>query len=135
MTKSSPTARGAAGCDRGEATVELVVLVPLLMLTLLVAVQLAVHAHAAHVATAVASHGAAVAATPAGSAASGSSAARRIADELGAALASSPVVDVAPGDVAVQVSIVVPRIVPLFPSTVTRRVVEPKERLLREWER
>jgi hypothetical protein len=121
--------------DRGETTAQLVVVVPVVVMCVMIALQLAVHAHVAHVATAAAAHGAAVAATPAGTPAAGGAAARQMARELGAELAGAPAVQVSDGIVSVRVQLNVPSVIPLFPSIVGREVVEPRERVLREWQR
>lgn len=121
--------------DSGETTTQLVIVLPVLIFILILGVQLAVHAHTAHVATAAAAHGAAVGSTASAGATSAATAARRLVEDLGAVLASSPSVRAGAGDVTVTVALVVPRLVPLLPRTVTRQVSEPKERLTREWER
>ena len=121
--------------DRGETTTQVLVVTPVVVMLLLTAIQISIHAHVAHVATAVAAHGAATAATPESTRASADRAVRQLTADLGSRLASSPVIGSSGGSVSVRVEVVVPRVIPLFPPTVTREVVEPKERLLREWER
>lgn len=121
--------------DRGETTTQMLVVMPVVVMLLLIAIQISVHAHVAHVATAVAAHGAATAATPDSTRASADRAVRQLAADLGSRLASTPVIGGSGGSVSVRVEMMVPRVIPLFPPTVAREVVEPKERLLREWER
>lgn len=123
------------GVDRGESTSQLLLVLPVLMLVLSIGVQAAVHAHAAHVATAAASHGAAVGSTPTGSVSSASRAAHRMAVDLGASLVVAPRTAISGGMVEVTVEVSVPRLVPFVPRSVTRRMTEPQERLSREWER
>jgi hypothetical protein len=124
----------ASGDDRGESTVQVLLTMPTLVLLMLIGLQLSIHAHTAHVATAAAAHGAAVGSTPVGTQRTAEAAARRFSAELGATLVATTA-GVAEDRVWVRVGLRVPRLVPLFPATVNRRVSEPRERLLREWER
>ncbi|MFD2486735.1 TadE/TadG family type IV pilus assembly protein [Amycolatopsis albidoflavus] len=77
-------ARGALRGDRGEATVELVVATPLLLLTLLAIIQFAVWSHATHVAQAAASQALATARAQHGTAAAGRAAGQRLLADLAA---------------------------------------------------
>ncbi len=67
--------------ERGLATVELVVVFPLLFLCILAVVQFGIWAHAAHVATAAAQEGARAARAEDGSAATGDARARAMVDK------------------------------------------------------
>jgi hypothetical protein len=55
--------------------------------------------------------------------------------ESGSTLAGPVTVELAETTVRVRVTISVPRIVPLFPATVSRDAVEPRERFVPESER
>lgn len=121
--------------DRGEATTQLVILVPVLLLLVFLGVQSAIYFHAANVAAAAAAQGAA-AGSPLGA---GTEAARTVAiqtiAELDAHSVGSPSVTSAEGFVEVTVEIEVPRIVPFFPASVRRSALEPIERFVAESDR
>ena len=121
--------------DRGEATTQLVVLTPLLILLVFLGIQTAIYFHAANVAAAAASQGAA-AGSPVGSGAADAAAVagQTIADLEGDAVRAPEVVS-GGGVVEVTVEIAVPRIVPFFPATVRRTAVEPIERFVPESDR
>lgn len=111
------------------------VLTPVLVLVLLVTVQLAAYFHAANVAAAAASRGAAAASPIARGGDDASAAATRTVAELHARLAVAPDVVISAARVRVEVTIAVPGIVPLFPQTVSRAAIEPRERAIPEPER
>jgi len=67
----------------GQATVEWVLVVPLLVLLVLSGVQVALWAHAGHIATAAAQEGVVAARAAGGSAASGQARARSVLDQMG----------------------------------------------------
>jgi hypothetical protein len=125
--------------DRGEASTQVILVVPVIVLLLTLAVQAALVFHASAVAGAAAARGASVAAGAefAGMAAavSGVQAASRMVDELGADLARAPEVAMADGLVTFIVEVRVPRVAPFFPDAVTRVVVEPLERTTTESQR
>ena len=130
-SRPSPSARP----DRGEATTQMVILTPILILLVFLGVQSAIYFHAANVATAAASQGAATGA-PAGAVASSVvAAAQRTVTELGGHTAHQPSVALSDRFVVVSVEVSVPRIVPFFPSSVTRTMLEPRERFIPESER
>ena len=56
----------------------------------------------------------------------------RIVAELGGHTAQPPTAAIVGSFVVVSVEIAVPRIIPFFPSTVTRRALEPRERFVPE---
>ncbi|WP_155547669.1 TadE/TadG family type IV pilus assembly protein [Amycolatopsis camponoti] len=97
--------RQAARGDRGEVTVELVIATPLLLLTLLTIIQLAVWSHATHVAQAAASEALAAARTQDGTTGTGLAAARGLLDDLADGPLRDPVLDVSRGAQMVSVSI------------------------------
>lgn len=121
--------------DRGEATAQLVIVIPAIILLLLIGVQAAVWFHAAHVATAVAARGAAAGSVVDGGAGMASRAARELAADLNADLSESPTVVVSDRTVSVRVTVEVPRIAPFFPRRVSRFAVEPREEFLSEDQR
>ncbi len=118
--------------DRGEATTQMVIVTPILILLLFLGVQAAIYFHAANVATAAASQGAAAVSPISAGTGDAIEAAQRTVADLGAHAASLPVVTEAGDYVVVSVEVDVPRIIPFFPSTVTRRVLEPRERFVPE---
>ncbi len=105
------------------------------MVTILLAVQGAIYFHAANVALAAAARGAAAAAPESGTANGGESAAARAVAELGGDLASPPIVEIDAASVRVTATVRAPRIVPFFPTTVSRSATEPRERYVAEDER
>lgn len=123
--------------DRGEASSQLAVVAPVL----LVLVFSVVHASAlwmgARFATAVASEGArnGAAAVPGRVFVESADAVERTAAELGTTLDRAPRVAIIGTAVSVTVSLRVPRIVPFFSSSVTRTVTVAREQFLTEDER
>ncbi len=126
---------GAAHADRGDATTQLVVLVPVVLLLLLMAVQVTVYFHAAHVASAAAAEGAAAGAAFRARPVTAVDAAHRMVDDLGGALARPVSVQHGAAVVRVTVTLRVAEIVPFFPRTVSRTADEPRERFTMEAER
>ncbi len=118
--------------DSGEATAQLVIITPVLVLLIFLGVQAAIYFHAANVAAAAASQGAAAASPRTAGVADGATAAQITIDELGGSSAVTPAVEDSNGIVRVTVSIVVQRIVPFFPGSVSRSAIEPKERFVPE---
>ena len=125
--------------DRGEVTSQVVIVIPLIVFVLMLAIQAALVFHTSAIASAAASRGASVASgarTPGmAGAVSGVFAASDLVVELGGDLANTPSVGMADGRVTLSVEVRVPRIVPFFPATVVRTVVEPIERATLEVER
>ena len=121
--------------ERGDATAEAVILVPVVFLVLLLAVQCAAILHAGNVATAAAAQGAAAAAAHDAASVDGERVATLSVVELGATLIDKPMVLVDPQDARVSVTIKVPRILPGFPERITRIVTESRERFVGEGER
>lgn len=123
--------------DRGEATVETVLVLPALLLVLLVGLQIAVRHHAANVATGAAARAAAVSAASAGD--DVASSARRAAEDFvtnaGGRLSSVPEVSRGVETTSVAVTVHVPRLLPWVSDRVTRTAVEPIERFIPEIER
>jgi len=121
--------------DRGEAAAQLVIITPLLVLLIFLSVQAAIYFHAANVAAAAASQGAAAASPRTAGAGDGAAAAHVIIIDLGSQSTRAPSVLEANGYVSVTVTIVVPRILPFFPDSVSRTAIEPKERFVAESDR
>lgn len=121
--------------DRGETTAEVVLAVPTVFMVVLVAIQLAMYAHASTVATVSAAAGAAAAAAVDGSPATGISVATRTVVELSGRLAAAPEVEWRDSEVAVTVRLDVPRVAPFVDVAVTRTAREPRERFIPEDER
>jgi hypothetical protein len=125
--------------DRGEASTQVILVVPVIVLLLVIAVQAALVFHASAVAGAAAARGASVAAGAefAGMAAAvgGVYAVSDTVTELGSELATTPAVSMADGSVTFSVSVRVPRVAPFFPDVITRVVIEPLERVTSEAER
>ena len=113
----------------------MVILTPILIILAFLGVQTAIYFHAANVAAAAASQGAAAAAPNIRSNITSNNAvaaAERTVFELGGHNARPPSVTVDGSFVTVSVEVKVPRILPFFPSTVTRRALEPRERFVPE---
>ncbi len=121
--------------DRGEAAAQLVIITPVLVLLIFLGVQAAVYFHAANVAAAAASRGAAAASARTADAGDGIEAAQRTISDLGSNSAGAPTVQESTTTVSVTVTIVVPRILPFFPDSVSRTALEPKERFVPESDR
>jgi len=121
--------------ERGEVSAEAVIIVPVVFLFLLLGVQVAALFHAANIATAAAAQGAAAAAAFGGSGTTGERFAVMAAVEMGGKLHESPVVVVQSEIVQVSVSVALPRIIPGFPVSVERRIVESRELFVGEDDR
>lgn len=121
--------------DRGEATAQAVIAVPVVLLVLWLAVQVTVFLHGANVASAAANEGAAVAARYGSSAGAGERAIKRTLTALDANLSGSWSVKHAAGEAVATVNLRLPRIVPLFPHTVSRSARERLEKFMKETER
>ena len=119
------------GVDRGEVSAQTVLVVPVVILILMIAIQAALWFHTANVAAAAAGEGAAAAAvaniSSTEAAMRGVRAARELSSDAHSSMVTDPLVAVDPRRVVITVRLSVPRIVPFFPSTVTRAAVEPRE--------
>ncbi len=125
----------AAHRDRGEATTQLVILTPLLILLVFLGMQTAIYFHAANVASAAANRGAAAGSVATSSDGAAADEAQRTVDDLDGHAASAPRVGVIGGMVRVTVEVTVSRLLPFFPATVSRTAVEPRERFVPESQR
>jgi Flp pilus assembly protein TadG len=125
----------AARRDRGEATTQLVVLTPVLILLVFLGVQAAIYFHAANVAAAADSQGAAAGAPLGAGPDAAVAAAQQTVADLDGASVGAPSVSAGGGFVEVTVEVAVPRIVPFFPTSVRRTSIEPIERFVPESDR
>ena len=113
--------------ERGEATTQFVILVPVLFALALIVVQSALWFHAANVASAAAADGAAAGSRADSTAGQATDAAAVTLNELGARSAlSTPAVATTATDIEVSVTVAVSQIVPFFPDSVTRHATEPR---------
>jgi len=123
---------------RGETTVQVVLMVPVILLLLLVGVHVASYMHASNVANAAAKRGAQVAAgMPARSGASSAATASvtEMVRELGSRLRHPPQVAMTRSFVTVSVQLRIGRLLPFFPDTVSRRGIARREVFMTEGER
>ena len=118
--------------DRGEASAQTVLVVPVVLLVLWLAIQATIFLHGANVASAAASEGAAVAARYGSSTGAGERAIQRTLTTLDSTSKGSWVVEKSGNTVVATVSLRLPRIVPFFPQTVSRSAHEQVERFLTE---
>jgi Flp pilus assembly protein TadG len=124
--------RHRARRDCGEVVTQVVLVVPALLLSVLLVVQLALWMHAAHVGDAAASRGAAAAAASGGTATDGRAAITAFVAESGSRLAANPAVTRSATTVQAEVRVRLPRLVPGVPRAVVRRVTVPVERFVPE---
>ncbi|MCU1398982.1 MAG: hypothetical protein JWN62_2091 [Acidimicrobiales bacterium] len=121
--------------DRGEASAQIVILTPLLILLVLLGVQSAIYFHAANVASAAASQGATAGAPMNAGAGAAVSVAAQTLHDLAASGASAPSASDSGRTISVRVEVAVLHIVPFFPDSVTRTAIQPKERFIAESDR
>ncbi len=118
--------------DRGEASAQAVIAVPVVLLVLWLAIQATVFLHGANVASAAANEGAAVAARYGSSTGAGERAISRTLSALDSSSRASWSVKKAGSVVVATVRLRLPRIVPFFPLTVARTSREPIEMFMTE---
>lgn len=125
--------------DQGEVSAQVVLVIPVIILLLMLAIQAGLYFHTSSIAGAAAAEGAAaasVARVPSEVAVRrGQQAAENLVIEAGGHTTSVALVAVNVETVAVTVEARVPRIVPFFPSSVRRTVIEPRERFTTELSR
>lgn len=125
--------------DSGEVTSQTVIVLPTVVVVLFLAIQAALYFHISHVAGAAAAQGAAAASAKSLTSSQAIQRGRDSADllvrETGTDFAGSTVVAVTNDEVRVTVTAKVPGVVPFFPLTVSRTVVEPRERFIMEFRR
>lgn len=110
-------------------------LTPVLLVLVMTVVQVALLWHATHLADAAAGRAATAAARLDAGVLDGVEAATSFAASAGARLEGAPAVERAAGVARATVVVGVPRVLPLFPSTVRRTSVAPVERFLPEGSR
>jgi len=123
---------------RGDTTVQVVLLVPVIFVLLLVGVHIASFMHASNVANAAAKRGAQVAAGVPDSAQASLAATTSVSDmvqELGSTLRSAPTVSFSSSTVTVSVSLRINRLLPFLPDTVSRRGLARQENFRTEAQR
>lgn len=123
--------------DRGETSIQVVVLVPVLFSILFLGVHVAALAHGAQVANAAAMRGAHVAAASVSEVPTSSvfREVELVVSELGSRLGSVPVVRSTPDKVRVTVVLRVQSVVPFMPNSVTRSAWASRERFIMEQHR
>jgi len=129
------TASCRAKSDRGEATAQLVILTPILILLVFLGIQAAIYFHAANVAAAAASQGAAAGSRRGSGIAEATAAAQQTLADLGDSGQAQTVAEQDAAFVWVSVQVDVPRVLPFFPETVSRTAIEPNERFVPESDR
>lgn len=124
--------------DRGESTVQAVLVLPVILTILFMGAHLTAYARGSQVANAAALRGAQVAASVEPDS-TGTWATLREIDtvvaDLGFRAAAAPEIEVGPQDARVTVSLVINRVVPFLPSVVTRSAQVPREIFLRAQDR
>lgn len=123
--------------DRGETSIQVVVLVPIIFSILFLGVHMAALAHGAQVANAAATRGAYVAAASPSDIpiATVLREVDQVVTELGSRLGSVPAVSSTPDKVRVTVALRVQSVVPFMPNTVTRSAWASRERFIMEQDR
>ena len=115
---------------------QVVLVIPVIILLMMLAIQAGLYFHASSIAGAAAAEGAAaasVARIPSEVAARrGQRAAENLVIEAGGQSSTVALVAVDAETVSITVEAVVPRIIPFFPSSVRRTVIEPRERFTTE---
>jgi Flp pilus assembly protein TadG len=114
--------------DRGEVSLQVVLLTPVVLLLVLVSVQAALWYHAVQLADNAAADGAATAARRGADASAGTTAVVEFVHEAGGRLVAADVASDGSQMIATA-TIHVPGVVPGWPDSVTRRAMAPIERL------
>ncbi len=114
--------------DRGEVSLQVVLLTPVLLVLVLTVVQTALWYHAAELADNAASDGAAAAARHGAGAGVGSSTLSQFVADAGGVLVAGRV-DADGTAMVATATVRVPHVLPGWPGTVTRRARSPIERL------
>lgn len=126
---------GQPRVDRGEISIETVILVPVVIFIVLIVVQAAVVMHGANAANHIAAQGAMTAARHGATTDHAVVAVAAAADSLGARLAAPPLIVTSTEFVTVRVFIVVPQAVPVFAAQISREISVPRERYIAYGER
>lgn len=123
---------------RGETTVQVVLMVPVILLLLLVGVHVASYMHASNVANSAAKRGAQVAAGTSTFAEASSAATTTVNEmvrELGSRLHGTPQVSVSETFATVSVQVRIGRLLPFLPDTVLKRGIARREVFMMEGQR
>jgi|GEM_PF-1349777 len=123
---------------RGETTVQVVLMVPVILLLLLVGVHVASYMHASNVANAAAKRGAQVAAgmpVSSGASSAATTSVTEMVRDLGSRLHQPPQVAMTQSLVTVAVQLRIGRLLPFLPDTVSRRGIARREVFMTEGER
>lgn len=123
---------------RGETTVQVVLMVPVILLLLLVGVHVASYMHASNVANSAAKRGAQVAAGMSNFAEASSAATTTVNEmvrELGSRLHGIPQVSVSGAFATVSVQVRIGRLLPFLPDTVSKRGIARREIFMTEGQR
>jgi hypothetical protein len=132
------TAATCPGNDRGETSIQTVLLVPVILSLLFISVHAAALGHAGQVASVAANRGVQLAASSDDSSVSTfviRQEVRRTVMDLGSRLQSEPLLSAYGGNARVTVRIAVPGIVPFLPAVVSRSATAPMERFIEEQDR
>jgi Flp pilus assembly protein TadG len=124
--------------DRGETSIQTVLLVPVILGILFLIVHAAVITHAGQVASLAASRGAQLAASSEGTSYEMQlvrQEIQRTINDLGNNLQSTPQITMYRGTVSVAVQVSTPRIVPFLPYVISRTASAPMERFIEEQDR
>jgi Flp pilus assembly protein TadG len=126
---------GQSRVDRGEISIETVILVPVVIFIVLIVMQAAVVMHGANAANHTAAQGAMTAARHGATEDHAVVAVAAAADSLGARLAAPPSIVTSTDRVTVRVSVRLPQAVPIFAAEISREVSVPRERFIAYGER
>ena len=124
--------------DRGETSIQVMVLVPVILSIFFLCVHAAAMSHGGHVASLAAIRGAQLSASSNGTSFSTAvvrSEVLRTVSELGNTLESDPQVLRYQGTVQVTVRVLIPRVMPFLPTSVRRSATVPLERFIEEQDR
>jgi Flp pilus assembly protein TadG len=124
--------------DRGETSIQTVLLVPVILGILFLIVHAAAMTHAGQVASLAANRGAQLAASSEGTSNSlhlVRQEVQRTINDLGNNLESTPQITMFRGSVNVAVQVSIPRIVPFLPYVISRTASAPLERFIEEQDR
>jgi hypothetical protein len=124
--------------DRGETSIQVVLLVPIILSMFFVCVHAAALSHGGQVATLAATRGAQLSAASTGTLLSQTvveSEIQRTVREMGSTLESQPQFSSYRDNVRVTVRISIPGIIPFLPTSVSRSVTVPLEQFIEEQDR
>lgn len=127
-----------AGHNRGETSIQVVLLVPVVLGLFFLAAHAAVIAHGSHVANVVATRGAQISATvqePRLQMSLALNEMERVVRDLGSHMSRPPTIYVGESMTVVSVSLDIQPIVPFLPSTVTRTARVSREQFIKEQDR